>query len=377
MIEHQDTYLRDSYGREFSAQKKEDWEKAWNSPQMILMRKLMLQGERPAACHKCFALEDQKNISHRQTQNALYLSQKLLAPPFTVEVETSAITTLDLRPGNRCNLVCRMCNPETAQGWLPEWDKLHPGDLDASEKKLYKNLDWFKGVDLNEFPKLRRLNFGGGEPFIIADIALALRSLVQTGRAAHISLSFNTNLTVIPPWAQELFPHFQEVQLLVSLDGVGAVNDYIRYPSRFSEIEKNLHFIDQHFTQLGLSEVAILSTVQIYNLYYLPELFLFPKKFQHIKRDIYLNFLFDPLPFSIQALPYEEKRQAQEWLTSFAQKEDLLSAQDQEQLQGLLIHLFGHDLSSYFPEWRRQTNLLDQLRGQNVWQTLTKLCNLL
>jgi len=374
MTEHQETYLCNPEHKELSAKKRTDWKLAFNSPQILEMRRQMLEGLRPEICQKCFTLEDQGNVSHRQVQNALFFNHytQKQVDFSSGPRDLSEVLSLDLRPGNVCNLVCRMCNPETAMGWLAEWEKLYPGDLDEEEKKEYTKLDWFESFEINNFLGLKKLHFAGGEPFLCKEIPTLLKKLIKDNRAHEIHLSFNTNLTLIPFWVKETFPYFAGVQLMVSLDGIGLVNDYIRYPSKFSLIEKNLFYIDKNFDSLNLVEVNILSTIQLYNSFSLTDLFLFPKQFKSIKSDLCINYLFDPYPLSIQVLPSKIKDELTNRLNIFLENKSL-SSQDIENIKSIIKFMNEKDLSGLFSEFCRFTNILDKSRKQRVQDFITEL----
>ena len=62
-------------------------------------------------------------------------------------------------------------------------------------------------------------------------------------------MTYNSNITRIPEEALELWPEFRKVSVCASLDGIGPVNEYIRHPSKWEEIEKNLRFLDRERAQ--------------------------------------------------------------------------------------------------------------------------------
>ena len=85
----------------------------------------------------------------------------------------------------------------------------------------------------------------GGEPLLIHQHYDFLNELVERGRAPFVTLEYNTNLSIVPEKALKLWEHFKKVKLGVSLDGVGPINDYIRHPSKWSVMERNLLKIDK------------------------------------------------------------------------------------------------------------------------------------
>jgi hypothetical protein len=102
-------------------------------------------------------------------------------------------------------------------------------------------------------------------------MAEALELCIRSGRASEIELSYNTNLTVLPERVSSLWPHFRSVSLLCSVDGFGAVNDYIRRPSRWSDIDRNLRLLDSRFDEWKIrwATVRLPQLVPLYDPRYL------------------------------------------------------------------------------------------------------------
>src|SRR5262249_18469999 len=64
------------------------------------------------------------------------------------------------------------------------------------------------------------------------------------------------------------------LELLVSLDGVGAVEEYIRYPARWSVIQENVRVLKEEY---GFDVLAI-PTVQAYNMLFLADIYYFARE---------------------------------------------------------------------------------------------------
>lgn len=261
--------LQHEDGRPFGP---EDWDAAWNGAEMRSLRRKFLAGVTPPTCARCFRLESFGLPSLREVANRHWAetARPLLA---SAQADGSALpvaTALDLRFGNLCNLRCRMCSPESSAKMAEEFRTLHPG-LPTEYYAEVSAIDWFRNPAtrsalLSRASELRELHFAGGEPFLIPEVRIFLEELVASGEAGHVTLTFNTNLTLLPEPLYRLWPSFEKVKLIVSLDGVGAVNDYIRFPSRFTGIEANLRFLDENRERMGCALVCFNTTVQAYNL---------------------------------------------------------------------------------------------------------------
>ena len=93
---------------------------------------------------------------------------------------------------------------------------------------------------LAEPQRIRKINFIGGEPLLIREVRTIMRHLIDAGVAQQIFLVFSTNGTCADDEWFELCSQFSQLYAAVSLDGYGTVNDYIRFPSVWAEVERNL-----------------------------------------------------------------------------------------------------------------------------------------
>jgi sulfatase maturation enzyme AslB (radical SAM superfamily) len=99
----------------------------------------------------------------------------------------------------------------------------------------------------------------------------------------------------------------------MSIDGIGKVNDYIRYPSQWSKIEKNLKMLDQ---AEGNYKLWWASTIQVYNMVHLPEMmdWIIDQNFNRVNKAKLGREIMTPHPLSrphqlsIKIFPPESKR---------------------------------------------------------------------
>ena len=92
---------------------------------------------------------------------------------------------------------------------------------------------------------------------MIPQMIHALRICVDSGFAGGIDLSYNTNITLLPQGVAELWPQFKSVSLSCSIDGYGSLNEYIRRPSRWRDVDRHLHTLDAHFHDWNLLQVSL------------------------------------------------------------------------------------------------------------------------
>lgn len=343
--------------------------KAWNSPTIQGMRSQMLEGKEPEVCGECFSAEKMGDRSLRVKNNEVFLSQ--MKPMIRSEkVPESEIRALDVRWGNICNLKCRMCYPDFSRLLLPEHQEIYGRAKDPKEAEEILSRDWFRrGNQWKEFPELENLeflNFAGGEPLLIPESFELLERLVKSGKSKQITLTYNTNLTVLPAAAKELWPQFKEVKVSVSLDGYKEVNSYIRYPSSWEKIEKNLQELDQNFLSYGLSHLSVHSTLQIYNVFSFGLLLDWMKRFSFLHPYPDITYLTSPEHFDLRVLPKEAKFWAEEALMQVLPKE-VNSPHDQyfhTAVMAAIQTMNSEDRSHLWSRFLEVTQYFDRKRSQ-------------
>ena len=116
------------------------------------------------------------------------------------------------------------------------------------------------------------LDIPGGEPFLsgVQEQQQMLRHYVDSGQAKNITLHYTTNATVFPePAWWDLWQYFKEIDLQLSIDGVGARYEYIRHPGNWDTLVWN---IDQYIKRQSSNfRLSVSHTVSAYNIYYLDE----------------------------------------------------------------------------------------------------------
>lgn len=302
-----------------------------NSPDVKAVRLAMLRGEWPTACERCRRSEEAGTVSNRHHMNTRFgrwQAEVLAKTAQDGTLDHPQVRYADIRLGNACNLTCRMCGPGASRLWADHYNQVQPrtNQMPAEQLSLLRDHNWVKSrpvAFLMEqcLPSVESLHFAGGEPLIIPEMLEALDLCIQSGRANQIDLSYNTNITVIPERVARLWPHFRRVRILCSVDGFGAVNDYIRRPSKWSDIDRNLHILDRNYKEWKLGQVLCSATVQVYNVLQLNELFDYLRAgFEHIIPAPLLTPLYGPSYLSIQVLPERVKDVARQRLLAEREK---------------------------------------------------------
>ena len=335
---------------------KDDLQEAWNSKVYTTIRKQMLAGERPEMCQRCFREEDVGIKSSRQGWNDKWQENKEYAhyAPFDIKY-------VDLRLGNLCNLKCRMCNPYASNMWVKEWHLVEDA-LSESEYNRLKNMNWPEHEKTweNLFSianTVEEIYLTGGEPTIIKEQHRLLDYFIDQGIAHKIKLKYNTNLTNIPNHLLDRWKKFKRIQLNCSIDAVGKLDHYIRYPSNWNIIQRNFETI----RSLSNATVEIHCTVQMYNILKLNELLEWAVPYGH---KIYFNILNHPDQLNIRVLPEHLKQLAAERLQSYLHL---------EKVQGIIDYMNSEDWSNKLSAFYKYTSELDRSRNENLFDIIPEL----
>lgn len=370
-----------------------------NSPEMRELRLNMLKGvETPAVCRRCIDEEKLGLPFRRELERSKgYFSEEearaATAADGSIHPEETGIAVFNIRPGNFCNLRCRTCGPAQSSAWYDEWhDNYHRGFRDSGirygiskapgEKTRLENspYGWFKKSAfekeiLANLPSLKEIHFSGGEPLISPDHHLLVRKLAESGRSSQIVLDYNSNLSVLPPQILEIWKAFKLVRVGVSIDGMGALNDYIRPPSRFEEILSNLERLE---AAGSLIRYWITTTVCAMNVGRYHELvgWVMNSPFARINRwqsgALFLShhLLRKPAELSVRALPKAARGLVRARYERFFSEIPIADPIDfehaEEQLRAVLDFMEAKDPSPDLTErFIRETEKMDAYRGHS------------
>ena len=267
-------------------------ESIWNSEGMREVRRKMLAGEKVSACKNCYHQESIGKTSHRQLSNKEWfgsewgsiIKERIWESKKNDYVVDEAPLYLDIRPGNLCNLKCRMCNPGNSSPIYKEHKELLLDKKDSVisliDTKYFsedeeKFQSWSQSSNLwktvyNWMPTVKQLSFSGGEPALIEKNWELLDYAQNKGYSKKIHLIFSLNCTYVPEKLLKTFDNFLSVSLYLSVDGLGKVQEYIRHPSKWYNIERNIIKILKR--RKNNVKIYLFPVVQIYNILYLVEL---------------------------------------------------------------------------------------------------------
>lgn len=315
--EEYDNFIRDEHGKPILITDGKSSDEIMNTDFMKNLRLQMLNGEWPYLCGRCLTTEKMKGFSRRQIEIVNYETkiEEMIASTADDGSIPPQTTSADYRLGNLCNLQCRMCNPRSTKLWIKDWNGLKDEieQFPPEVMESYEKYDWIDSEDLvNDFAQkastLEHIHFAGGEPLLVPQMIKILQKCVESGNAKNIILTYNTNLTILPQKVLEIWKEFKGVKLLASIDAVGELNYYIRYPAKWDQIEKNLKFIEEHHAEYNILECMFSTTVQALNVGALPQLYSYLNQFKFIVKAPNLINLHMPYYQQTTVLPRALKK---------------------------------------------------------------------
>tara|TARA_B110000503_G_scaffold11872_1_gene16014 strand:+ start:9220 stop:10560 length:1341 start_codon:yes stop_codon:yes gene_type:complete len=384
-----------------------------NADLMKDIRVSMLKGEYHDSCIRCkreaeSGMESRADWErtiwhHRLTEEQ---ANELTAEDGTIETDSNPIKYMDLRFGNLCNLKCRMCGPTDSNMWYEDTVKLWgPQYTDSGTKiKLVKNAkgkhepdvdiySWYENPlfwkDLEEqIPVVERLYIVGGEPLMINQHYEFLQKCINAGRANKIIIEYNTNITNIPERAWEIWKHFERVQIGMSVDAVGPVNDYIRNPSKWYKIEENMRKLDN---AEGKFKIWWAATIQVYNLIHLPETMMWKieQNFKRINVDVKHKSVISPHPLhnpnflNIKVFPKESKQWIENYFEEWKEtaKDRISNPLNYKHfckiLDSYVKYMWAEDYSNELEKFWHYTKTLDKSRKEDLKSVSPKTWELL
>lgn len=304
-----DDEITDDHGEKFSLATA-DLEIARNGAQMRRLRQQFLDGEQPQTCRKCWNEERAGRTSKRMhTLDRL----KHMITEDTWTADARPLMFLDLKLGNICNLKCRICGSwSSSQFATEEINDTHPDQRkDTFAYKMLRAGAWPRSSPTfwqqleHIADQIRYIEFTGGEPFLIQEHFDLLNRLVERGLSGNIEIHYNTNGTVYPESAENIWRHFRIVEIAFSIDDVGARFEYQRSNADWAAVNLNVDRFFQLRDRYSNIRLQVCSTVNVFNVLYLDEVaqWIRNRGFDYV----YWNVMHDAWYFSVACLPHAVK----------------------------------------------------------------------
>lgn len=274
-----------------------------------VMRQSMQDGKWPGSCATCKIAEHRGTNSNRRQTNDTSIMLK----------------HLHVRVGNKCNLRCVMCGPGSSNQWYDAYAIItgqknfdvadhtyhliknkHGHRLDSDNFNFHEHQELLDIVHAHAHT-LESLTFHGGEPMLSKSHNAIISTLVNQDAAKNIALSYHTNMTIMPTVLDDM-QQFKSVLMMMSIDGVGEINDAIRWPSKYAQIMDHYQQL-KHTTDFTFS---VNHTLHALNYEHLPR---FMAEMVALDIPVTLNPVFNPIYASASIYDDQQKQRLMDMIS--------------------------------------------------------------
>jgi len=249
-----------------------DPKSAWNSYNRKIIKEVLDNDRQHPSCQACWDLEAAGKPSARMILNDQFGN---------IEMINDQPQILIIKPGNTCNLACRMCNPETSSSWYSDAYKLEQSTLPFAEytrkfefirNSFNRDNEKFWNSFKEWLPNIKFIDIYGGEPFLAPALFDLLDYGVTIGAAKNITLQLHTNASILNYRYLKILSQYNRVQFNISADSADpARNDYIRHLGNFDTTINNARKFKDFFEDYPNVKFSATYTVTPLNVYYITQ----------------------------------------------------------------------------------------------------------
>jgi hypothetical protein len=213
--------------------------KTWKITQLNLVRQELLDGIKHSGCHRCWEVEE-TNAKNTYSERQLYNKHFGKNLEKSGELIVDQLEHLSIAFGNTCNLRCNMCGSYSSSSWNTEikqnFSILHDFKYPIVDSEFcWYESENFKNLTPSLIADLKYVRLIGGEPLFTPEAIAFLEQL-----SPLVYLNIVTNATHLKDSVYKLLSKFKQIDVLVSVEGIGTHNDYVRYGSKWENIDTNI-----------------------------------------------------------------------------------------------------------------------------------------
>lgn len=220
-------------------------EQHWNSPHMMSVRSRMMAGETLPECEVC----NDKLLNTDVYRKYFWQLFKHKYPDIWETTNTQGYTTMqpvswDYRFSNLCNFKCRTCGDMLSSSWESEqrqhnmiewtdpnnnWMRPEVRSVISAFQDSQIEQEFAEAVEQH---RVEEVYWVGGEPLMYEQHWRYMRRIVELGDGPRVYARYNTNLSRVDYRGTNLYRDIlsglRDWQICASLDGTGAIGEYIR-----------------------------------------------------------------------------------------------------------------------------------------------------
>lgn len=226
------------------------------------IRRKMLKDEYVKGCSKCYADEEASGKSMRLDMND---PESDFGFPKHNEGRgiIPKLTNIDLALSNVCNNKCRMCGPALSTQWYSDAKKM---GYDFEQRGVVAHNSIIEDYDLSNLQFIKLI---GGEPLMEQEKFI---KVLKKCNLHNLKILLVTNTTLTPnEELTELLKQCKKVNITLSVDSYGKINDFLRKGSSWETVEKNIEWYTKTFKDYPV-DLNIHSVASLYNVNLVHEL---------------------------------------------------------------------------------------------------------
>jgi MoaA/NifB/PqqE/SkfB family radical SAM enzyme len=320
----------------------------WNSARIVTIRNALAAGQRLSGCNICYR-DGSASMRVRGIKESINNDLHLELVKNTIDnngIAAHLPRRLELKPNNLCNLKCISCNAYDSsqiEDELKQLDEKHGGIKTHGGRYRHKvvdvlnktapgvwegvigeyvlpdqrNLSWAESEKFWQdmmvvLPKIEVLSFAGGEPTLNPIVHKILSYCVENGYDKNIIVFLSSNFTNLKDDFFKLMKGFKRFELIASIDGIDKVQEYLRFPSKWSTIKRNFELAKTHM-QSNNTKLVTNITVSILNIFYIRQLLDYIDSTDRIEPKYHqwpynINLLNMPFELQINWIPNELRK---------------------------------------------------------------------
>lgn len=363
------------------------------------MRKMMLEGQRPAECEYCWKVEDigRNNISDRVYKTIIYEDsdvKRISQMPWDADVD---LKTLEIAFDRACNFACSYCNPAFSSKWVKDVkDNGAYTDIESDGRGHFiDTADWAvrggRNEDENPYVKafwkwwdnglsdsLEEIRITGGEPLMHKSV-WKMFDWFKQNPDSPMRMAINSNLvpekdSYINRLIQASYD-VQKLEIYTSNESVWNQSDYIRDGMDYAKWKTNLVRL---LKESNIKKIHMMMTINSLCLEsiteFMDDMLELRKEFRGRSPSMTLNILRFPSFQSAAILPEnlktEFKQNIEEWFIQ-SHIQNLLYDSEKAHIQRLIDYLdvvktphrytsesdvLYKDFRSFFEQYDRRRN---------------------
>jgi len=228
----------------------------WNSEHMRGVRQRMMAGETLPECEVC----NDKLLNTDVYRTYFWQLFKHKFEEIWTTTDDAGFTTMrpvswDYRFSNLCNFKCRTCGDMLSSAWESEQQQHNMVDW-ANPKnnwmkpEIRQTITKFQDNQIEqefssavEDHRVEEIYWVGGEPLMYEQHWRYMKRIIELGDGKRVYARYNTNLSRVDYRGTNLYSdilvNLRDWQICASLDGTGAVGEYIRTGLNFEKWKEN------------------------------------------------------------------------------------------------------------------------------------------